>query len=134
MKEETDIRWKQRFSNYQKALRQLDEFLEQPHLNKFEEQGLIKSFEYTYELGWNTLKDFFAFQGAQDITGSRDAFRKAFSTGLIEEGKEWMRMIESRNQTTHTYNEAAAQEIVNAIRHSYHRLFHQLEGSLKKRI
>lgn len=45
-----DIRWKQRFTNYQKALRQLNKFLEEKNLNELEEQGLIQAFEYTYEL------------------------------------------------------------------------------------
>ncbi|MGD9155820.1 MAG: nucleotidyltransferase substrate binding protein, partial [Bacillota bacterium] len=46
------IRWKQRFANYQKALGQLREFVAQPELNKFEKQGLIQCFEYTFELAW----------------------------------------------------------------------------------
>ncbi|MEL6815037.1 MAG: nucleotidyltransferase substrate binding protein, partial [Cyanobacteria bacterium J06598_3] len=70
-----DIRWQQRFSSYQKALAQLTEFIDKGNLNKLEEQGLIKAFEYTYELAWNTLEEYLSYQGIQDITGSRDAFR-----------------------------------------------------------
>lgn len=47
-----DLRWKQRFSNYKKATAQLTEFIEKKSLNKFEVQGLIKCFEYTFKLGW----------------------------------------------------------------------------------
>jgi hypothetical protein len=50
-----DIRWKQRFSNYQKAFSQLKEFVDKGHLSKLEEQGPIKAFEYTYELAWTTI-------------------------------------------------------------------------------
>ncbi len=58
--ENEDIRWKQRFSNYTKALEQLKEFIEKgDELNKHEKQGMIKAFEYTYELAWNTIKDYY---------------------------------------------------------------------------
>lgn len=47
---ETDTRWKQRFSNYQKALQQLNKFIEKEDLNELEEQGVIQAFEFTHEL------------------------------------------------------------------------------------
>lgn len=52
-----DIRWQQRFSNFQLALSQLETFFEPPELNGREQQGLIKAFEYTFELAWNSLRD-----------------------------------------------------------------------------
>ena len=55
---EQDIRWKQRFLNYSKAIGQLTEFMEIKELNKFEVQGLIQCFEYTFELAWKTMKDY----------------------------------------------------------------------------
>lgn len=134
MSENTDIRWQQRFSNYRKALAQLTEVVNQEELNKFEEQGLIKAFEYTFELAWNTLKDFLEYQGFSDIVGSRDAIRTAFAEGVVEDGHVWMRMIESRNKTSHTYNEATAKEIVAAVRTQFHSAFCGLEGTLAKRL
>ena len=134
MSDSQDIRWKQRFSNYQKALRQLDEFLESGELNRLEEQGLIQAFEYTYELAWNTLKDFLEYQGFSEIIGSRDTIRTAFSESILGDGHVWMRMIESRNKTAHTYNEATAREIVGDIKTSYHPAFHELEDILSKRL
>jgi nucleotidyltransferase substrate binding protein (TIGR01987 family) len=74
-----DIRWRQRFSNYQKALAQLARFTQQSQLNELEEQGLIQCFEYTHELAWKTLKDFLAERGNTDIFGSKDATRTAFT-------------------------------------------------------
>ena len=131
-----DIRWKQRFSNYQKALRQLQKFIDKGELSELEEQGLIKSFEYTYELAWNTVKDFLEFQGHSDIFGSRDAFRKAFQLGIIEDGAIWMDMIKSRNRTTHTYNEETANEIsrtvISVYFDAFKKLHEKLEGFLKK--
>jgi len=126
-----DIRWEQRFKNYQKALRQLDKFLKQKNLNDLEEQGLIQAFEYTYELSWNVIKDYLNFQGITEIIGSRDAFRMAFNRDLIGEGHIWMDMIESRIKSSHTYNEEVAKEILIKIRENYFDQFIQLENKLK---
>lgn len=128
-----DIRWHQRFRNFSKALSQLDKFIAQGYnLNELEEQGLVKSFIYNFELAWNVIKDYYEHQGETGIQGSRDAFRLAFSRGLITEGEPWMEMIQSRQQTSHTYNEAAANEVVTAIRSQYYILFKSLHTGLNE--
>jgi nucleotidyltransferase substrate binding protein (TIGR01987 family) len=126
-----DIRWEQRFANYQKALSQLQKFIDKGDLSELEEQGLVKAFEYTYELAWNTLKDFLEYRGQTDIYGSRDATRKAFELGIIEDGKSWMDMLASRNRTSHTYNEEVAKEICLAVFDVYYSLFIQLKTKLE---
>ena len=125
-----DIRWQQRFQNFQRALAQLSDAVELSEtrpLSDLEKQGLIQAFEYTHELAWNCLKDFLIYQGTQDIFGSRDATRKAFEVGLIEEGEVWMAMIASRNRTSHTYNKATAEAIVNEVCQQYITQFRQLQ-------
>jgi len=134
MNEKQDIRWQQRFSNYRKALKQMGEFLDKKNLNRLEEQGLIKAFEYTFELAWNTLNDFLEYQGFTELVGSRDAVRQSFSEGILSDGRVWMRMIESRNKTSHTYNEETAAEIVRLVKDSYHSAFLELEKTLAKRL
>jgi nucleotidyltransferase substrate binding protein (TIGR01987 family) len=128
--EEKDIRWEQRFSNYQKALAQLQIFINKGDLSELEDLGLIKAFEYTYELAWNTMKDFLGHRGQTDIYGSRDVIRKAFELGLIEDGENWMDMLKSRNKTSHTYNQETADEICKVVREQYHLLFRQLDEKL----
>lgn len=130
MSEEKDIRWKQRFMNYKKALNQLSEGLEVENPTELEKEGIIQRFEYTFDLAWKTLKDYLQYQGYQDITGSRDTFREAFKSGLIESGDVWMRMIESRNLTSHTYDEDTAANILESITQEYFPLF----MALKKRL
>ena len=127
-----DIRWEQRFANYQKALSRLRQFVDKGNLSELEEQGLVKAFEYTFELAWNTLKDFLEYRGQSDIYGSRDAIRKAFELGLVEDGETWMEMLKSRNATSHTYNEEVAEQICNAVIQTYYALFLQLEKKLQK--
>lgn len=92
-------------------------------LNELEKQGLIQRFEFTHELAWNVLKDYFAYQGNTAITGSRDAVREAFNKGLIQDGDTWMDMIKSRNLSTHTYDEAIANNVADKIINNYSPLF-----------
>lgn len=112
---EQDIRWKQRFMNYEKALNVLRNFTTVEKLNVREEQGLIKSFEYTYELGWNVMKDFLIEKGNNEIFGSKDAIRQAFKMGIIKDGDAWMDMVNDRNRTVHTYDYENAEIVVNNI-------------------
>ena len=130
-----EIRWIQRFNNFIKALSQLREAVElaqQRPLSKLEEQGLIKAFEFTHELAWNTLKDFLENRGVQNLYGSKDTTREAFKKGLIENGETWMDMVNSRNLTSHTYDEATAARIVHAIRNTYFAEFEALRVKLEK--
>jgi nucleotidyltransferase substrate binding protein (TIGR01987 family) len=121
-----DVRWRQRLSNYCKALRQLENAValqKERGLSEIERQGLIKAFEFTFELAWNVMKDYFEFQGNPDITGSRDAIREAFRRGLITDGEGWMEMIVSRNNASHTYNEGVAIEMAEKVQSLYLGLF-----------
>lgn len=130
-----DIRWIQRFNHFAKALGQLREAVElaqERPLSKLEDQGLIQAFEFTHELAWTTLKDFLEERGVQDLYGSRDTTREAFKTGLIVNGEAWMNMIQSRNLTSHTYEEAIAKEIVSAIHKTYYTEFETLQVKLEE--
>ena len=121
-----DIRWEQRLANYSMALAQLIRAVDlagRRPLSELEQQGLIQAFEFTHELAWNVMKDYFAFQGDPSIIGSRDAIRESFNKGLITDGEGWMEMIKSRNQSSHTYNQKVAGEIVDKVVTSYHTLF-----------
>lgn len=128
---EHDIRWEQRFANYTKALAQLTKFVDKGDLSELEAQGLVKAFEYTFELAWTTLKDFLEFRGQSDIYGSRDAIRKAFQLGVLEDGDGWMDMIKSRNLTSHTYNQEVTEQIRAAVMERYFPLFIDLRERLE---
>lgn len=125
----SDIRWEQRLANFESALKQLAEDVKtakQRKLSRLERQGLIQSFEFTHELAWNVLKDYFQYQGNPEIRGSRDATREAFRFNLIDDGNAWMDMIQSRNLSSHTYNENIAIEIADKTVEVYFELFQKL--------
>lgn len=82
-----DVRWRQRFANFCQALDQLETFFQPPALNERERQGLIKPFEYCFELGWNSLRDLLLAEDNADLIGSRDTLRLAFRVGLIADGE-----------------------------------------------
>lgn len=144
----SDIRWEQRFSNYNKAFLKSelavikireeyqieedgtideDEFLD--HIIK---EGLIQRFEYTHELAWNVMKDFLENAGNTNIFGSKDATREAFAQGLLGDGEIWMYMIKSRNKTSHTYNQETADDIFIKIMHHYFEQFLNFRNKMEE--
>jgi len=131
-----DIRWKQRFDNFQKAFLELEEAVllsQKRSLSKLENQGLIQGFEYTHELAWNMIKDYLEEQGIFGLIGSKNTIREAFKLGILKEGEIWMNMIQSRNQTSHTYNTTLADQVVSDIIHKYFYQFTEIIEEFKKR-
>ena len=140
-----DIRWEQRFSNFNKALLKLEESVNYINHNVLDEEnlgyiidelikeGLIQRFEYTHELAWNVMKDYALFQGNSTIGGSRDATREAYKLQIIENADVWMDMIQSRNKTSHTYNVEIANEIFGKIIREYFQLFLDFQKTMEKK-
>ena len=132
-----DIRWHQRLRNYQAALNRLQSAVELSKtraLSTLEQQGLIQAFEFTHELAWKVMKDFLVDQdGESRIAGSKDAVRMALSRGLIAKGEVWMEMIESRNLSSHTYDQTTADEVVRRVLESYADLFQAFALEMESR-
>jgi len=126
-----DVRWKQRFSNFKKATLQLTEFIQKGELNKFEVQGLIQCFEYTFELAWKTMKDYLEQEGF-DVKSPRNTIQIAFQTELITDGHTWIDALEKRNLMAHTYDEARAKEAEELIRSKYYKVISELCAKLEE--
>lgn len=122
-------------SNYRKALHRLAEVVnvaKARELNDFEADGMIQRFEFTFELAWKLLKSYAEYQGVdKEIMGSRDAIRWAFENGLITDSNVWMEMIKRRNDTSHTYDEDTASEVVDRIEDVYYQCFVYLFEKMK---
>ena len=117
-----DIRWKQRFENYTRALATVKNAVELAatrELSDLEKQGMIQGFEFTFELAWNVMKDYLEEQGITGIIGSKGAIRQAFNKGLIDDGQVWMDMVIDRNLASHSYDEKTAENLIAAIIHTY---------------
>ena len=129
-----DIRWKQRFQNYKKALATVKnavELADSRELSDLEKQGFIQGFEFTFELAWNVMKDYLEEQGITDIIGSKNAIRHAFNNALIDDGETWLEMVNARNISLHTYDEETAEKLYNQIRSDFYNLFINLEQKME---
>lgn len=131
MESNKDIRWIQRFSNYKKVFDKLERYCSVEHMNEMEEQGLIKAFEYTYELAWKTLQDLLHEKGFEQIVGPKPVIDQSFQNGYIQNGQAWVRMHKSRNLTSHTYDSLTAEEIATEIRQEYVFLLTELKEKLQ---
>jgi nucleotidyltransferase substrate binding protein (TIGR01987 family) len=121
-----DIRWKQRFSNYQKSLDFLEYALQIDNPDIVQKAGIIQFFELTHELAWKLLKDYLEAQGFMDVKSPRDAIKKSFEIGLISDGQVWLELLLDRNLTAHTYDEEKASEVEELIRNKYFLLLKDL--------
>jgi nucleotidyltransferase substrate binding protein (TIGR01987 family) len=123
MEENTLPRWEQKLNSYRKALSRLAEVVNVSkvrQLNDFEADGLIQRFEFTFELAWKLMKSYADYQGTdKEIMGSRDAIRWAFENRLISDSDVWMEMIKRRNDTSHTYDEDTAADVVERVKDAY---------------
>lgn len=128
-----DIRWKQRFQNFEKSLHYLENAMNIMNPDIIQRAGLIQFFEMSFELAWNTMKDYLEGQGFLDVKSPRAAIKKAFETGLITDGHLWLKALEDQNLTSHTYDENTANQVVELIRNSYYPLLAVLDNELKGR-
>lgn len=114
-------KWIIRFSNFKKALIQLEEgvlILKNRSLSNLEKQGLIQAFEFTFELAWKTLKDYLIAEGAV-VKFPREIIKTAFQYDLLDNGDLWMEMLSKRNLLARTYNEQKANLAIEMITKSY---------------
>lgn len=91
---EKDIRWKQRFQNFEKAFIFLKKGVELGKYDDLQRAGLVQSFEFTFELAWKTLKDYLEKQGLE-VPYPREVIKSAFSTHLIVDGSLWIEMLDN---------------------------------------
>ena len=109
-----DIRWKQRFENFDKSYKLLNKYAKQPITTELERAGIIQFFEMTFELAWKVLKDYLEAQEYL-VKSPRETVKQAFQIGLIDNGHVWMDALSNRNLTTHTYDEELANKLTNEI-------------------
>lgn len=113
------------------ALTRLEGALAQP-VNEFVRDSAIQRFEFTFELFWKSLKAY-AEESGVEAYSPRDSVRTAFQLGVIQEHPDWFRMLEDRNLTSHTYNEATAETIYSHLP-AYLRLIREAQAELTRRV
>jgi nucleotidyltransferase substrate binding protein (TIGR01987 family) len=111
-----DIRWKQRFQNFEKAFNRLKEALEEEELNELERNGVVQRFEFTLELCWNPLKDFLEEEGVQFKPTPKETIRQAYKSGLIKNAQLLIDALDIRNELSHDYSGEKFEKSENEIR------------------
>jgi nucleotidyltransferase substrate binding protein (TIGR01987 family) len=117
-----DIRWKQRFQNFDHAFVLLRQALENgpDALNQLEKEGVIQRFEYSFELAWKTVKDYLEQSGIVFATVTpRQVLKDAYAAKVIADGQVWIDMLDHRNLLSHTYNCTVFEEAVVALAARY---------------
>jgi len=132
--EDKDIRWKQRFQNFEKAIIKMQMALKahvQEADNELYQLALIQTFEFTYELGWKTIRDYLQFEGVKNVFLPREVIKYGFHHHIIEDGQAWINMMEDRNLMAHTYDERKAENAINNICKHYVKAINQVYIYLK---
>jgi nucleotidyltransferase substrate binding protein (TIGR01987 family) len=130
-----DIRWQQRLTNFERALRLLREAMaEGPEaLNQLEKEGVIQRFEYCFELAWKTMKDYMEASGiVVDVVMPRQVIKDAFAAKVLNDGATWIAMLDHRNLLSHTYNPVVIEQAVAAIHQRYLPQLEQLHTFLQQ--
>ena len=128
-----EIRWKQRFENFDKSYKLLKKYSNQEITTELERAGIIQFFEMTFELAWKVLKDYLESEGYM-VKSPRETVKQAFQIGLIDNGHIWIDALSNRNLTTHTYDKELAtkmtSEILNAYLPELDKLYNKLSEEL----
>lgn len=112
-------RFEERKQDLIKASNRLEEALSEG-ISDLAIDGVLHRFEFTFELAWKTMKDYLEYQGIIGKIGSpREIIKEAFAAGIIEDGEIWIKMMLSRNELSHLYDEEASREIYNNIKDNY---------------
>ena len=122
-----DIRWKQRFENFGRAFKLLRSALEDNEIESYSDlelEGIIQRFEYTFELGWKTFKDYLENSGVKlGESTPRNVIKKCALTGIFDEAEIdpqiYIDMMLSRNMLSHTYDNAQFKKELVKIKSEY---------------
>ena len=126
-----EIRWKQRFQNFEKSLNYLEHAMQIQNPDIIQKAGLIQFFEMGFELSWNVMKEYMEEQGFLELRSPRDTIKKAFEIQLIADGHAWLQTLQNRNLTSHTYDEETAVKVVAEIQSVYYPLLKEIYNRLK---
>ena len=118
-----------RVSLFERALSRLEEALAKPE-DPIVRDACIQRFEFMFEMAWKALQRYALVEGIECVS-PRDCFRVGFRLGLIDRDEQWMAMVEDRNRTSHTYDEASAEAIYRALA-GYADLLRRLLQQLKE--
>lgn len=133
MDEFKDMRWRQRFVNFEKSYKLLNQYIKQPIKTELERAGIIQFFEVAFELSWKLMKDYLEAQELS-VKSPRETIKQAYQIGLIDDGHIWIDALADRNLTVHTYDEKLAEKMVKDIIQVYYPELKKLYDKIVKEL
>lgn len=131
-----DIRWKQRFQNYEKAFGRLARAIEVVRATPDDDllqSGLVQTYEYTFELAWKTLKDYLEMEGFL-LRSPRETIRQGFQSGYIENAEDWLQALADRNLTVYIYDDEVIARVLKDIFERYFFILQEFYKAFKTRV
>lgn len=125
-----------RFAIFCKTLKNLEEITRRhPPYDVVVTAGLCSLFTQCFEQSWRAMKEYLIQEGwAEADTGSpRQILKISYQAGLIQEESGWLRALEERNLSAHTYNQEVADTLIADTRSLFLPLFRALKKELAKR-
>mgnify|MGYP001559861564 FL=1 len=98
----------------EKALLRLKEVLVMPQSDVVRDSA-IQRFEFTMDLSWKTVKTYLEEMKGLICASPKECFREAYRQGIVLYDDEWIKLVDLRNETVHTYNEEIAEKIYNEL-------------------
>jgi nucleotidyltransferase substrate binding protein (TIGR01987 family) len=132
-----DIRWKQRFDNFDRAFVLLREVEERgvDSLSQMEKEGAIQRFEFAFELAWKTLKDYLEEIGiVVKPAAPRQVIKEAFTAGILDDAQVWIDMMLHRNLLSHKYDSKVFDEVLRVVTSRYFQAFDRLHDYFLHRV
>lgn len=124
---------KAKFEDFSRALNKLQIALEKNiEDDELYLDGLIQRFEFCFELSWKLMQSYLSYEGFE-VNSPRSAIRKSFEAEIIFDAESWLDMLESRNLSTHTYNEETAKEIYKNVAEKYIFLLENFSETIKNK-
>lgn len=105
---------------FENALLRFKEVLNVPKTDIVRDSA-TQRFEFTMDLSWKMLKAFLEDKTGIVCASPKECFREAYRQGFIEYDEDWIKFVDMRNETVHTYNEKIAEKIYaqlpNTLKH-----------------
>ena len=132
--ESKDTRWEQRFEHYNKALVTIEKVVPgYGQMSELEKDGLVKRFEFTFDLAWKVMQDYLKNAGYNDVKGPRSSITQMAHDGLID-AFTWQEILDTRNELSHIYNEDKSRLYLDDIVNNHLPVFKEFRSQMEKKL
>lgn len=131
-----ELRWQQRFENFEKVYLKLNSIIDKDisGLSEFEQMGVVQVFEILTELSWKLIKDYLTYQDYADINTPRNVIRQAFVANVIIDAETWMLALQKRELINDSYKEKVLRQLTTFIFDQFYPIVTELYQYFKAKL